>query len=200
VRFDLKQTAAPAIEPITLVEAKTHLRVDITDDDSLITALISAAREACEAFIHGYLITQTFELSLYEFPDDASPIKIQAEPLQSVQSLAYTDWLNAVHTMTVNTDFLVDLTEPPALVLPPNQIWPGATLWPVAPIKVEITVGFGSTEASVPFLYRAGILMAIAHWYENREAIATSGAVPKEVPMGSQWCWTLGGRYWHGRP
>ena len=200
MRFDLKQTVPPAIEPLTVLEAKNHLRVDVSEDDALIGILISASREACEAFIHGYLITQQFELSLYQFPNDASPIKIPAEPFVSVQSMTYTDWLNAVHTMVAGTDFLVDPTEPPSLVLPPNSQWPGSSLWPVAPIKVEITVGFGSSEVSVPYLYRAGMLMTIAHWYENRETVVSTGAIPKEVPMSAQWAWTAGGRYWHGRP
>ena len=39
-----------ASEPITLTEAKNFLRVDGTDDDTLITALISAAREMCESY------------------------------------------------------------------------------------------------------------------------------------------------------
>ena len=35
-------------EPITLEEAKTHLRVDTNADDSLIEGLIAAARNHCE--------------------------------------------------------------------------------------------------------------------------------------------------------
>ena len=40
----------PTSEPVTLAEAKNFLRVTITDDDLLISSLITAAREACEAF------------------------------------------------------------------------------------------------------------------------------------------------------
>ena len=188
----------PAVEPITLAEAKQHLRVDVTDDDALITILIIGAREACENFIHGKLITQTWEVELDAWPTDQSPVLIPIEPLISVQSVKWADDLNTVTTMTVATDYLVDTdSEPGRLVLPPNNNWPGNSLWPVSPIKINLTAGFGADETKVPQLYRLGMFMTLAHWYENREAIVTSGAVPKVVPMGAQWAWWLGGRFWH---
>ena len=57
-------TVPPAGEPLTLAEAKLHLRVDLNDDDALITALISAAREQVEFLTGQRLITQTWELEL----------------------------------------------------------------------------------------------------------------------------------------
>jgi uncharacterized phiE125 gp8 family phage protein len=58
----------PAVEPLSLDEAKLHLRVDIVDDDELITVLIQAAREYCEEFCHRAFITQTWKLVLDHFP------------------------------------------------------------------------------------------------------------------------------------
>jgi len=45
----LQLVTPPVDEPVTLAEAKLHLRVDFDEDDALILALISAARQAAEA-------------------------------------------------------------------------------------------------------------------------------------------------------
>ena len=58
----------PAVEPLSLDQAKAHLRVDIDDDDDLISTLITAAREYCEEFCHRAFITQTWQLLLDHFP------------------------------------------------------------------------------------------------------------------------------------
>ena len=54
--------------PVTLDEAKNFLRVDITDDDSLITTLIDAATAACEAFTRRSFCYKGFRQSLDSFP------------------------------------------------------------------------------------------------------------------------------------
>ena len=70
----LALSAAPATEPITLTEAKLWLKVDDSTDDDLITALIIAARQACEDYTHRSLITQTWQMTLDRFPNGCDPI------------------------------------------------------------------------------------------------------------------------------
>lgn len=68
----LKQTVAPAEEPLTLEEAKNHLRVDadIDEDDALINGLIAAARyHAEQVMAWRSFITQTWQLWLEDWPE-----------------------------------------------------------------------------------------------------------------------------------
>jgi uncharacterized phiE125 gp8 family phage protein len=64
----LRQTTPPAVEPVSLAEAKLHLRVDITDDDALITGLIQGARYAAENMCRRVMVTQSWGLTLDGFP------------------------------------------------------------------------------------------------------------------------------------
>jgi hypothetical protein len=54
--------------PVTLTEAKNFLRVDINDDDLLITAMLQAATEACENFTNRSFCIKGFRQSLDSFP------------------------------------------------------------------------------------------------------------------------------------
>lgn len=56
------------IEPVTLEEAKAHLRVEFDDDDTYITALISAAREYVESFQNRYIAERQYEEGEEELP------------------------------------------------------------------------------------------------------------------------------------
>jgi uncharacterized phiE125 gp8 family phage protein len=85
----LKLVTPPEVEPITLEEAKSHLRIDTDAEDVYVSALITAARERVELFLRRALATQTFEYTLDGFPSGV--IDIPRPPLQSAGDIKYLD-------------------------------------------------------------------------------------------------------------
>ena len=67
-----KVTSQPGVEPVTLTEAKVHLRVDSTDDDAYINTLISVTRQLCESYTGLSFITQTRRVTMDRFPYGSS--------------------------------------------------------------------------------------------------------------------------------
>lgn len=61
-------TDGPAVEPVTLAEAKAHLRVDGTAEDTLIGSLIVTSRLHVEAAMGLALVTQSWSVFLDAWP------------------------------------------------------------------------------------------------------------------------------------
>lgn len=59
-----KMEAYTGTEPVSLVDVKAHLRVDFTDDDVLLLAMMTAARQAIEDYCHISLVRKTITLTL----------------------------------------------------------------------------------------------------------------------------------------
>jgi len=177
----LKLITGPASEPITLAEAKEHIRVetDFTADDDLITNLIIAAREYCEGFQNIAYITQTWELVLDKFPVK-DYIQLPRPPLQSVTSVKYKDYEGTETTLDASK-YIVDTdNEPGNVVLAYNESWPSFTPYPTGAVRVRFVAGYGDEAANVPQKVKQAIHLLMGHWYENREAVFT-GTISKEI-------------------
>jgi uncharacterized phiE125 gp8 family phage protein len=160
----------PAVEPVSLDEAKLHLRVDGQEEDDLITGYLTAAREVCEDESRRAFITQTREAVLDCWP--AAPwIALPRSPLQSVVSIKYTDSQGVEHTWP-SSEYIVDTASSPGRVrLAYGKWWPWATLQPGTAIRVRYVAGYGDDAADVPQKYRQAIKLLVGHYYENREAV-----------------------------
>lgn len=177
----LKQTVAPAAEPVSLAEAKAHLRVDIDDDDDYISGLISAARQYVETATRRAFISQTWRLSLDRWPA-GDAIELRKPPLASVSSIVYRD-SDGASTTWGTSNYIVDTdSEPGRIVLADGASWPSVTLYPVNPIQVTYVAGYGAAGSSVPQYLRHAVLLLVAHWYENREAILV-GTIARDLPL-----------------
>lgn len=174
----LSLVTAPASEPITLAEAKAHCRVDITDDDTLISALIVTAREYCEGYLHRKLITQAWDWTMEGFP---SCFQFPFLPVSAITSVKYYDTANVQQTLS-SSYYQVDLYSTPARVhLAYGYAWPSSYERSDA-VVVRFSAGYANA-AAVPQAIKQAMLLLIGHWYRSREA---AGTRVEEIPMGVQ--------------
>lgn len=173
----LKLVTAPTTEPITLEEAKDHLRVDGNDEDALISSLITAAREYCEGYQGRAYVTQVWEIVLDAFPQ--MPMVVPRPPLQSVCSIKYTNNQGVEATFDVENYIVDSDSEPGRIVLASGKSWPAVQLQPVNGVRIRFSAGYGDAT-KVPASIKEAILLLVGHWHEHREAVLT-GATSREI-------------------
>ena len=153
----------PAEEPVSLAEARSHLRLENGEDD-YISGLITAARRYCESFQRRAYITQTWDLYLNRFPPGC--IKIPVPPFQSVTFIKYKDITGVLRTFE-SSEYLVDsFSEPGLICLAYGKSWP-ATYPEINSVQIRFIAGYG-TAADVPQEIKQSILLKIADLYEHR--------------------------------
>ncbi|MEL6946848.1 MAG: head-tail connector protein [Pseudomonadota bacterium] len=174
----IAQTTPPALEPISLSEAKAFLRVDHTADDALIAALIKAAREFLETTISQSLMTQTWR----QYESGLPQSREISAGVRPVQSLAAVTVFGADGTPRV-------LSEQEASILSPGhdaRLRFHGTLAAsdaMNGIEIDWVVGWGDTSVAVPAALRHAIQLLVVHWYEFRGAVAASQQ-PVSLPPG----------------
>lgn len=175
----IKRVSGPSVDPVSLSEAKLHLRVDGADEDSLITGLIGAAVALVdgEGDLGRAMVTQTWAQWVQQAP---GVVRLMMGPFQSLTSVEYYDSDNVLQTATL-TDFEVRLSGDFVTVRPKSGFsWPQAYAREDA-IKLTYVAGFGDSATDVPQTIRQAILLMVGHWYENRMAVSEVSL--REVPM-----------------
>jgi len=174
----------PAVEPVSLAEMKTHLRIDITDDDSLISTLITAARDYIERVTRRTMIYTGYKLLLDTFPGwsvhlPRLPVLDQSagvEFLTATPLVQYYNLQGVLTTLTAGTDYELDLYHnPPRLVLPPMVYWPWTQLGKTNAVQISFVAGYSADASLVPPLLKNAIKLLVSHWYNNREAVGSVG-------------------------
>lgn len=173
----LVQTSNPAAEPLTVAEAKAHLRVDGSADDVLIGSLILTSRLHVEAALGLALISQGWKLVLDTWPK-AGDVLLPLWPIIEIGEVRVlaADGASAV----VDPDaYIVDIASRPCRIIrcgmlpAPGRIRGG--------IEIDLTTGFGDSAGDVPATIRQALLLLVAHWYERRDPLEI-GAPETRIP------------------
>ena len=161
-------TAATGLA-VTLAEAKAHLKVEVSDDDTLITAMIGAATDAAEQMTGRAVMLQTWRLTLDAFPCALALTRI---PVASVTSLIYSDSAGASQLLAPGL-YALDSADDfgPAYLVPAYGL-----AWPVARAEVNAValtyVAGYANAAAVPEAIKSWIKLQVGAMYEHREAFA----------------------------
>ena len=164
--------SAPALEPISVAEAKTYLRISHDDDDAVIASLIAAARGQIEAMTRRGLIVQTWRIVRDAWPKE-SRVRLRIGPLRSLVAVRVYD-ANGTTASIDPASFVLDKTTDtiasPSWSLPsPGRAQAG--------IELDVQLGYGPAATDVPEPLRHAIRMLTAHWYDNRGRVAIGQSV-----------------------
>lgn len=158
---------APVAEPVSLAEAKEHLRVTSSREDALIWRQVQAAREWLERFTGRAFVNRTIEVYL-----DAAPALDLELPVAPVSAISKIETFDAagVPVLLEGTEYALD----PAGRQLPIVRWADGVAWPedvrrFNAIRITATAGYGADGASVPAAVRAAVLLLVGAMYENRE-------------------------------
>ncbi len=169
----------PLVEPVTLAEAKTLLRVETSDEDALLTTLITTARMTVEANTGRSLVTRTLEETRDRWPASRSLV-LPAPPLQAVQSVMLLDSEGGEKLWSANNYTVETVGPAPRIVLKPGVTWPAVTR-PAGGIRIRFMAGYGDAATDVPPPLGHAVLLLVAHWYENRLPVVINAAAA-QVP------------------
>ena len=166
----------PTEPPVSLAEAKAHLRVDFTDDDTLISALIDAAT----AHVDGYtgilaraLVTQTWRQDFCDWPGDRV-LRLPLAPVASVESVKYFDAANVETTVAESGNYaLLEDARGPYIKFTSDFAAPALYDERDDRIRVTFVAGYGD-PSDVPAAIRAAVLLIVGDLYKNRDAGETA--------------------------
>ncbi len=199
----------PAAEPITLQQAKDHLRLETAFDDAQVNGAILGARMYVEEICWRGLVTQVWELVLERFPGEtdcygalipgssspfglsthqaylraAEGIEVPKGNLVSVGSVKYLEPAAGAVTTLASSEYLVDTVSVPGRIrLAYGKSWPAhRAQWDA--IRIQYTVGWAAE--AVPQPIKQAMLLLISHLYENRTLEVPGRLTPVQFAVDS---------------
>lgn len=177
--WGISTQTAPTLEPITLQEALTHLRVDHGADNDTINALIKAARMNIETMIGMAIMGQSIDIYADEWPCDG----IIELPRSNVTAITFVKYYDTNNTLTTidSANYIFSSHKMPQRITPDiDYSWPNLYGKPEQ-IIIRVEAGY-STQASVPEPIKQAMKLLVGYLYENREEFQMQDL--KQLPFG----------------
>ncbi len=169
----------PAIEPVSLSEAKDFLRILTDDEDELLGTLITAARLMIEAASGRLLIEQSWRIVLNAWPLGGE-IRLPLSPVRSLIAARVFPASGSAEVVASSSLALVAGSDPPlmAIVGPVSSLGRAS-----AAIEIDLVAGFGATRDTVPAPLRQAVLRLACRWFEHRGDVVSRDAarLPAEI-------------------
>lgn len=170
----LVRISRPSIEPVSLEDAKNHLRVDYDDEDAAITNFITAAREKLERRCGRAFVSQVWEARFEGFSDE---ITIPVPPTISLDTFTYIDTDGDEQTVSSSLYAFIDGGEDVSEIIRMGT-WPTAVALRPDAVRVRFTAGYDPTDESpanliqnVPDALKQAILWTVGSMFEHRESV-----------------------------
>lgn len=173
-------TTPPALEPVSLADAKAHLRVDTTDEDVLISRLITGARSELERGLNRAFVTQSWTYFLDAWPSGYA-LPLPLAPVQTIDQVRVYALDDSFAVMPGGAYLLDGQGSPPRLIRRGTLAWP-VPLRPGNGVAIDMTCGHGSQPTEVPAALRIATLLLTAHWFENRQVAEVPGGAGATLP------------------
>lgn len=170
--------SGPAVEPLTLSEAKAHLRIADAVEDTYLAGLIRVAREHLERATGLVATNQSFRLHLDSVSEDGM-IQILKGPVQTIDAIRVYDAAGQPKTVSLQGIVVERGSMPARLSTPPGLI----AAQGVNGIDIDFTAGFGATGNEVPDTIRRALLLHVAQMFEYRGAVTVADQ-PAVLPDG----------------
>lgn len=154
----------PSVEPVTLEAMKAYLRLDGTDEDDLVSALIVAGRLTVERKARLSLLEQSWRLRFASWPADRV-LPLPVFPVMGVEAVRLVASAGPAQVLAPDLYRLDQVGDPARLLVDPAAPEPSGR---GAAIEVDVVCGFGSSPAAVPEPLRLAIRRMVAHWFEHR--------------------------------
>lgn len=169
----------PAVEPLSLAEAKAWLRVDHADEDDLIAGLVVSARAMVETFTRCVLIEQTWRVTLDDWPPDRV-VRLAPGPFRSLVA-ARVIAADETAQPVAPSHYALDASPHAArLRILGDAPRPGRL---IAGVEIDFMAGYGPSASDVPAPLRQAIRLLVARLYERRgdSDVETGAAFPADL-------------------
>lgn len=205
MNFISQLITAPTTTPVSVAETKTYLRIDGSDEDTLLATLIGSATRTLEEELSMKFISQVWDFFADSFGEGRKAPWWDGSRDMAISALMSTDPMNLPFGRIISLDqfstypdsgvpvnetvgnYIVDTwSKQGRISLKTGASWPVTVLRSVGGIRIRCTVGFGDA-AAVPQDIKQAIMELVAHMYENRGDQSKMEIPPHVLSLVKSW-------------